>query len=53
MLFRVERSLADVRDGDYGAVRLLLFERAPNPLMQASQSTSNGRELSATASNHK
>ena len=30
--FRVERSSADVRDGFYGTVLLLLFEGGANPL---------------------
>ena len=32
MPFRVERSLTDVRDGFYGAVRLLLFESGSEPV---------------------
>ena len=32
MPFRVERSSADVRDGFYGAVRLLLFESGSKPV---------------------
>ena len=32
MSFRVERSSADVRDGFYGAVRLLLFESGSEPV---------------------
>ena len=32
MIFRVERSSADVRDGFYGAVRLLLFESGSEPV---------------------
>ena len=32
MPFRVERSSADIRDGFYGAVRLLLFESGSKPV---------------------
>ena len=32
MPFRVERSSADVRDGFYGAVRLLLFKSGSEPV---------------------
>ena len=50
MPFRVERSSADIRDGFYGTVLLLLFEGGANPSMQAPQFTWNGREPSTTAS---
>ena len=50
MPFRVERSSADIRDGFYGTVLLLLFESGANPSMQAPQFTWNGREPSTTAS---
>ena len=53
MLFRVERSLADVRDGDYGAIRLLLFESGTEPVDAGVAKHVKRRELSATASNHK
>ena len=32
MPFRVKRSAADIRDGFYGAVRLLLFESGAKPV---------------------
>ena len=50
MPFRIERISADIPNGFYGTVRLLVLRVAPNTSTKASQYTWSEFEPSATAS---